>query len=276
VSDTLKQSCTCLAIPLENQDEIRCTLLRSAHSEPTRARRRKTGWRAIRCERRAEVSYIGLDCRYRRSHSRHRTGPSRQDGSAASRREGRAYWASTGPKYYYNVKGLDEGRGSFKTAPRGTADFQFAVYGDTRTRHDVHRRVIAAVMKNGMPDFVLHTGDLVADGADPALWPVFFDIERELLRNVAFYPSLGNHERNNHQFYDFFNLTTPYYSFDWGKAHFIVLCSDIGNAATSNAARESFWTEQVRWLEEDLAKSQHADFRFVVTHHPPITAVAFR
>jgi len=181
-----------------------------------------------------------------------------------------------GTKYYYNVKGLDEGRGSFKTAPRGTADFQFAVYGDTRTRHDVHRRVIAAVMKHGMPDFVLHTGDLVADGADPALWPVFFDIERELLRNVAFYPSLGNHERNNHHFYDFFNLTTPYYSFDWGKAHFIVLCTDIGNAATSNAARESFWTEQVRWLEEDLAKSQNADFRFVVAHHPPITAVERR
>jgi len=36
---------------------------------------------------------------------------------------------------------------------------------------------------------------------------VFFEIERELLRNTAFYPSLGNHERNNRQFYDFFNLS---------------------------------------------------------------------
>jgi hypothetical protein len=181
-----------------------------------------------------------------------------------------------GTTYYYNVSGLDEGRGSFKTAPRGPADFQFVVYGDTRTRHDMHRRVIAAVLKHGMPDFVLHTGDLVADGADSAQWPVFFDIERELLRNTSFYPSLGNHERNSRQYYDFFNVATPYYSFDWGQAHFIVLNSDIGNAATSNAARESFWTEQVRWLEEDLAKSQKADFRFVIAHHPPITAVARR
>lgn len=181
-----------------------------------------------------------------------------------------------GTTYYYDVSGLDEGRGSFKTAPRGPADFQFVVYGDTRTRHDMHRRVIAAVLKHGMPDFVLHTGDLVADGADSAQWPVFFDIERKLLRHTAFYPSLGNHERNNRQYYDFFNVATPYYSFDWGPAHFIVLNSDIGNAATSNAARESFWTEQVRWLEEDLAKSQKADFRFVIAHHPPITAVARR
>jgi hypothetical protein len=181
-----------------------------------------------------------------------------------------------GTTYYYDVNGLDEGRGSFKTAPREPADFQFVVYGDTRTRHDMHRRVIAAVLKHGIPDFVLHTGDLVADGADSAQWPVFFDIERELLRHTAFYPSLGNHERNNRQYYDFFNVSTPYYSFDWGQAHFIVLNSDIGNAATSNAARESFWTEQVRWLEEDLAKSQKADFRFVVAHHPPITAVSRR
>ncbi len=71
-----------------------------------------------------------------------------------------------GTTYYYDALGLDAGRGSFKTAPRGPADFQFVVYGDTRTRHDMHRRVIAAVLKHGMPDFVMHTGDLVADGAD--------------------------------------------------------------------------------------------------------------
>jgi hypothetical protein len=93
------------------------------------------------------------------------------------------------------------------------------------------------------------------------------------LRHAAFFPSLGNHERNNYQYYDFFDVTTPYYSFDWGQAHFIVLNSDIGNAAASQATRQSFWSEQVKWLEEDLAKSQKADFRFVMAHHPPITAL---
>jgi hypothetical protein len=181
-----------------------------------------------------------------------------------------------GKTYYYDAAKADAGKGSFKTPPAGRSNFQFVVYGDTRTRHDMHRKVVAAVLQYSSPDFVLHTGDLVADGADSAQWPIFFDIERELLRKVAFYPSLGNHERNNRQYYDFFDVGTPYYSFNWGSAHFIVINSDIGNAATSAAARDAFWTEQVKWLEEDLQKNQNADFRFLIAHHPPITAVASR
>ncbi len=182
-----------------------------------------------------------------------------------------------GTTYYYNVTGTDEGKGSFKTAPRGDAPFQFVVYGDTRTRHDVHRRVIAEMLKVASPDLALHTGDLVANGADSSEWPVFFDIERELLRKTAFVPALGNHERNDQNFYRFFDVpATPYYSFNWGSAHFIVLDSDIDNVAKSDAARESFWSEQVRWLEDDLKKTQTAGFRFVFAHHPPMTAVARR
>lgn len=182
-----------------------------------------------------------------------------------------------GTTYYYDATGTEEGKGSFKTAPNGPSSFQFVVYGDTRTRHDVHRQVIAAILKKTSPDFVLHTGDLVANGADASLWPIFFDIERQLLRKAAFFPSLGNHERNDRNFYEFFDLpATPYYSFDWGSCHFIVLDSDINNVAKSDAARQAFWSEQVRWLEEDLKKSQSADFRFVSAHHPPLTAVARR
>jgi hypothetical protein len=181
-----------------------------------------------------------------------------------------------GKTYYYDVGGPTVGKGSFKAPPAGPSSFQFVVYGDTRTRHDVHKRVIGAIVKHGTPDFVIHTGDLVSDGADSALWPIFFDIERDLLRKTAFFPSLGNHEKNNRQYYDFFDVTTPYYSFDWGTSHFVVLNSDIGNAAQSKAAKDAYWTEQVRWLEDDLAKSQKADFRFVVAHHPPITAVSKR
>src|SRR5690348_1175551 len=48
----------------------------------------------------------------------------------------------------------------FKTAPKGRSDFQFVVFGDTRTRHDLHRRVISAIEKTN-PDFAVHTGDLV-------------------------------------------------------------------------------------------------------------------
>ena len=182
-----------------------------------------------------------------------------------------------GTTYYYNATGTDEGKGSFKTAPTEPGPFQFVVYGDTRTRHDVHRQVMAAILKHTSPDFVLHTGDLVANGADASLWPVFFDIEGPLLRKTAFFPVFGNHERNDRSFYEFFDLpSTPYYSFNWGNAHFAVLDSDINNVAAGDAARETFWSAQSRWLEDDLRKNQSADFRFVTAHHPPLTAVTRR
>jgi hypothetical protein len=179
-------------------------------------------------------------------------------------------------RYEFDAGGSPAGKGSFKTAPTGAEPYQFVVFGDTRTRHDMHRRVVDAILKHGMPDFVVHTGDLVSDGSDSGLWPIFFDIERELLRNTAFYPALGNHERNSREFYEYFQVGPPYYSFNWGNSHFSIINSDIGNAASSGAAREAFWADQTSWLEEDLAKSQKTDFRFVVAHHPPFTAVSTR
>ena len=180
-----------------------------------------------------------------------------------------------GTTYYYDVLGRDEGKGRFKTAPADAAPFQFVVYGDTRTRHEFHRKVAAAIAA-AEPDFVVHTGDLVSDGAQTSLWPIFFSIEKELLRKAVFFPSLGNHERNNPQYYQFFDVKEPYYSFNWGNAHFSVLNSDLGNAGVDAEAREKFWAEQLRWFEADLAASQKSDFRFAVFHHPPFTAYAKR
>lgn len=181
-----------------------------------------------------------------------------------------------GTTYFYDVSGAESRKGSFKTPPAGNEPYEFVVFGDTRTRHDMHRRVIEAMLKYSKPEFVLHTGDLVSDGNDSSMWPIFFDIEKDLLRKVAYFPALGNHERNSRIFYDLFQVTTPYYSFDWGKAHFVVMNSDIGNVASNLTAKQEFWAQQKAWLEEDLQKSQGADFRFVIAHHPPITAVSSR
>jgi 3',5'-cyclic AMP phosphodiesterase CpdA len=180
-----------------------------------------------------------------------------------------------GTTYYYEAFPGEAGKGSFKTAPSGPADFEFVVYGDTRTRHDVHRSVISAVLKYAHPDFILHTGDLVADGPDTSLWPTFFDIERELLRNAPIFTSIGNHEYNARNYFDFMDVK-PYYSFDWGSAHFSVIDSDIESVGSTKAERNAFWQEQTRWLEADLMGAQSADFRFLMAHHPPMTAVKRR
>jgi hypothetical protein len=180
-----------------------------------------------------------------------------------------------GTVYEYNVPGKEALKGSFKTPPAAGQPFEFVVYGDNRTRHDVHRRVVDAILKYSQPEFIIQTGDMVENGADPSLWPIFFDIERELLRKTAFFPAEGNHERNARDYFEFFQQP-PYYSFNWGNAHFCILDSDIDNVASSEAGKQAFWKEQTAWLEEDLQKNQNAPFRFVLAHHPPMSAVASR
>ncbi|MEP6915189.1 MAG: metallophosphoesterase [Acidobacteriota bacterium] len=185
------------------------------------------------------------------------------------------YGLKPGTTYYYESFPGPGGKGSFKTPPVGPAPFQFVVFGDTRTRHDVHRAVVSAILNYASPDFVMHTGDLVEDGRDASLWPIFFDVERELLRGAAFYPALGNHERDASNYYELMNAKR-YYSFDWGGVHFSVVDSDIANVASNEPAREAFWQEQTHWLEADLRSAANASLRFVFAHHPPITAVKRR
>jgi hypothetical protein len=68
----------------------------------------------------------------------------------------------------------------------------------------------------------------------------------------------------------------PYYSFNWGAAHFTVINSELANVSASQPERDAFWQEQTRWLEADLQDAQKSDFRFVFAHHPPMTAVKRR
>ncbi|SRR5579871_77925 len=170
-------------------------------------------------------------------------------------------------------------KGSFKTPPAANAPdtpVRFIVYGDTRTRHDVHRRVMEQLVKAGAPDFVIDNGDQVENGYDAALWPIFFDIERELLRQTVYFPALGNHERNSSYYFELLQQRSGYYSFDWGNMHFSILNTDKPAFSTLAKERDALWDEEVRWLEQDLLEHQDATWRFVGGHHPPMSAVARR
>ena len=125
-----------------------------------------------------------------------------------------------GTRYDYRLSQFGEGiKGSFQTAPdEKDAAFVFVVVGDTRTRDEVHTKSTAKVLAE-QPAFVLHTGDLVANGRDPAQWDTFFDIEKDLLRNIPFYPVPGNHENNAADYFKYFVFpggNGHHYSFDWG------------------------------------------------------------
>ncbi len=174
--------------------------------------------------------------------------------------------------YDYEFRASTPLRARFRTAPEQRKDFAFIVYGDTRTRDAVHQQVVDRIIKDD-PAFVVHTGDMVSNGTKTDEWRVFLGIEKQLLGNTVLYPSPGNHERQAPQYFDFF-AARSHYSFNWGGVHVAVLNSDIG--AVPKERREEFWTEQKRWLDDDLASAAKADFRFVVLHHPPFSAMGRR
>jgi 3',5'-cyclic AMP phosphodiesterase CpdA len=157
--------------------------------------------------------------------------------------------------------------GSFRTAP--TADdssFTFVAYGDTRSGDTVHRQIAESILTL-MPDFAVHTGDLVANGMYDSEWDRFFEIEQALLANVPLFPSPGNHEGNDRRYFEAFVLpgNEHWYAFDWGNARIICLQID----AIMPFGKQS---EQVQWLESTLAATTQ-EWVIVVFHVPAHDAV---
>jgi predicted phosphodiesterase len=167
-------------------------------------------------------------------------------------------------RYRYIVEcGGQRDEGTFLTAAPPEQPFKFAAYGDNRTQPNVHAAVLERMMRFD-PDFVLNTGDQVANGEIEAQWTEFFAVAGKMLRDAAYYPALGNHERESSLYFNYFVLPRDY-SFDYGDAHFVALDTN---------RPESEQTAQERWLRKDLAEHQNATWRIVFMHHTPCTCVA--
>jgi|GEM_PF-2311206 len=137
-----------------------------------------------------------------------------------------------------------------------------AVYGDSRTNHDAHRAVVSQFMK-ARPKIVFHTGDLVENGDDSALWVIFNSITAPVRAMAPMYPALGNHDKQSRFFFDDFTLPNneQWYTVDADRCHFIVLNSCV---ATDTAS------EQYQWLAADLNHiADSVKFVIAVFHHPP-------
>lgn len=156
---------------------------------------------------------------------------------------------------------------TFRTAagPNQTT-FTFVAFGDTRTQHQIHRQVVQRIAAVE-PDFVLHTGDLVAMGSATHQWRNFFEIEQELVARAPLFPTLGNHEGANPRYFDLFYLpgNERWYTFDYGHARFI--CLQVDRFADYEPG-----SEQYAWLEETLAANTQP-WLFVYFHLPPYTSI---
>ena len=138
------------------------------------------------------------------------------------------------------------------------------VLGDTRTGHDAHQRIVNLVLERN-PSAVFNTGDLVEDGTVKEQWDTFNQITAKLRKSTAFYPAIGNHEKESKNYYDNFELpgNEMWYSVDANKIHFIVLNSNKDLTAGS---------EQYKWLASNLKNADENNlFTVAVFHHPPFS-----
>ena len=179
-------------------------------------------------------------------------------------------------KYSYTVKaGAESFAGTFTTAPDDARAFRFALYGDNRTDHEAHARVVAQMLKNPV-DLLIHSGDMVSDGEFPEEWVKFFSIERDLLKDTCMFPTIGNHEIADHKgigaenYRQAFHVPSPpvpserWYTFRWSFARFFMM-----------DAQDKFDGDQVEWLKKSLEAADGeagVTYRFVVLHQSPYSS----
>jgi predicted phosphodiesterase len=170
-------------------------------------------------------------------------------------------------EYFYQVResGYMSEINHFKTAPYDTTAFTFAVLGDTRGGHDVHLKIVQQIIKLN-PDFVMNTGDLVVNGSSESEWDKFFEINHDLMKNMPYYPVIGNHEGNSKNYFNYFALPNKerYYSFSWGVGRFIVLDSNKPYGESE---------EQKTFLSNALGSIDSNKFIFAFYHHPAYSSV---
>lgn len=183
--------------------------------------------------------------------------------------------------YSYDVlnDGSEEGKGTLTTYSDKIEPFNFVAIGDTRSRKDIHAKILAKITEVN-PRFLVNSGDLVGNGRSITDWEAFFEVSNEFMKNIPYYPVLGNHEKDSPYYYDLFDLPNNerYYYFTVGDALFIVLDSEGIRETTPNyiADREKFWTDtgiqydikQKVWLEDVLDLHKEAGFVFVFQHLP--------
>ncbi|HMO34744.1 MAG TPA: metallophosphoesterase family protein [Gemmatales bacterium] len=155
---------------------------------------------------------------------------------------------------------------TFLTAVREDEAWSFTVVGDTQRNPEITGR-IAKQMWERRPHFVMHCGDVVDDGREKNQWLYdLFQPSNQLFRRVALLPTIGNHEKNDPQYYQYFSLPDPkyYYRFRYGNAEFFSIDTNSLRNLTPSG-------EQYVWLDQALADSK-ATWKIVFHHHPAFSS----
>lgn len=163
---------------------------------------------------------------------------------------------------------------SFTTGPAaGEADAEVSFLhvtdsqGETEADFRLWSRTLEQAVKQfPQAAFIMHTGDLTENPADPAAWRHFFDQARPVLSRLPLMSATGNHDEVDNDAMEYrsrFWLPDngivskdkgPSYSFDYGPVHMVVLNT------------ESDLNKQRDWLKKDLAAAADKPWRIVAIH----------
>ena len=207
--------------------------------------------------------------------------------------------------YRLLIAGRVVARGTVRTFPQAATKLSFFVIGDYGTgkppQYEIAQTMWREFEKRRSSDnpvrFVLTTGDNIypdrflglveiSKGEKDRDWEEkFFEPYELLLRQIPFYPTVGNHDRRGQPeevnedlttFLDNFffpsNVTMPHYAFSFGGlADFFALDT---TAMWTQRPLVGSLTErggQFRWLQAVLARAQ-APWKIAYFHHPPFNA----
>ncbi len=143
-------------------------------------------------------------------------------------------------------------------------NFHFAILGDRTSAADQEAfELVVKEMSNLRPDFVVTVGDLAEDGRILSDWDVPMETMKTFECPVYYTP--GNHDIYDEASAKTFTEKTgndPYYSFDYGNTHFIIL----DNSTVSNY--EEMDEIQIEWFTEDLQRNKDKTNIYVFMHKP--------
>lgn len=176
----------------------------------------------------------------------------------------------------------------FTTLDPGKEAFSFSMVSDIHERAADLETMLAHKYFAGV-DFAVFNGDMLNDfmRADQ-VFNGFLDVTvRNFAKDKAFLHVRGNHEVRGQYartLEDYLPVVEglPYYSFDHGGVHLIVLDSgedkeDSHQYYNGLVDFQTYRKEQAQWLKADLAGNacRNAQFRIVFSHIPPRSAEGF-
>lgn len=187
----------------------------------------------------------------------------------------------TASKYSYRInQGKAKGNWHALATDNGRS-FKALIFPDSQCSDYSfwHKLARSAYTRNKDATLYLHLGDLTDNGEDNYQWEQWFKGTEEFSSELAFAPTIGNHETYNlnwkvrlpKAYVNLFQLPnnglkeyqSQFYSFDYGPVHFAVI--DTNGNKEMKELQPRLPKSQLEWLAKDLAESK-AKWKIVMQH----------